>query len=128
MFKIKQILLKQKKKRKEKKKKKGKEKQKKKKKTNGNKRKNKILFDENKNLKNINKKLNEEIRTLKQYKDQIKLLQEEIHKEEEQKPEKEKPSEEVPKEGKKGKKRIGIKKRKRRTYAKKNKSIKRNYL
>ena len=44
------------------------------------KRKNKILYDENNNLKNANKKLNEEIRALKQYKDQIKLLQDEINK------------------------------------------------
>ena len=44
------------------------------------KRKNKILYDENNNLKNANKKLNEEIRALKQYKDQIKLLQDEIYK------------------------------------------------
>ena len=44
------------------------------------KRKNKILYDENNNLKNVNNKLNEEIRTLKQYKDQIKLLQDEINK------------------------------------------------
>ena len=44
------------------------------------KRKNKILFDENKNLKNINKKLNEEIISLKQYKEQIKLLKYQINK------------------------------------------------
>ena len=44
------------------------------------KRKNKILFDENKNLKNINKKLNEEITSLKQYKEQIKLLKYQINK------------------------------------------------
>ena len=44
------------------------------------KRKNKILFDENNNLKNINKKLNEEIISLKQYKEQIKLLKYQINK------------------------------------------------
>ena len=44
------------------------------------KRKNKILFDENNNLKNINKKLNEEITSLKQYKEQIKLLKYQINK------------------------------------------------
>ena len=44
------------------------------------KRKNKKLFDENNNLKNINKKLNEEITSLKQYKEQIKLLKYQINK------------------------------------------------
>ena len=44
------------------------------------KKKNKILFDENNNLKNINKKLNKEIGELKQYKEQIKLLKDKVNK------------------------------------------------